>query len=272
MRKIFFLLFLSLAFVACDEKAQIEIPNSEPKLVAASFIEANQDTLEVFLSWTLPIYYNVDGELKSEAGAEVSLSKEGQTFPCYYDATKERYIALVLGFQGGDEISLNVNYKNEKQLKATTILSPAPQYDINYLGLKHVNEMDWDEYYHQIEFTCRNAEASNFYRMLFHVYISNPNMQGYTSEYFLEDYSLHQLTPNQKITLLLSDYNLYDANTVVDSIRYYVYGLNEDYYRYHTTLWNNQYNDVFVEPTIVYSNVEGGLGILSGYHRTSGVF
>jgi hypothetical protein len=42
--------------------------------------------------------------------------------------------------------------------------------------------------------------------------------------------------------------------------------VDETYYRYHNALSHYQGVDLFTEPTLVYSNVENGLGVFCSYH------
>jgi hypothetical protein len=38
---------------------------------------------------------------------------------------------------------------------------------------------------------------------------------------------------------------------------------NYDYYNFHNSLYTNQGGDPFSEPTLMYTNVEGGLGVFA---------
>ncbi|MFM7813194.1 MAG: DUF4249 family protein, partial [Flavobacteriales bacterium] len=42
---------------------------------------------------------------------------------------------------------------------------------------------------------------------------------------------------------------------------------DESYYRYHKSISNSGYEGPFDEPTLVYSNVEGGLGVFGGFRQ-----
>jgi hypothetical protein len=73
------------------------------------------------------------------------------------------------------------------------------------------------------------------------------------------------MEPNTSITLspYYNDYN------TIDSVRYYIINCSEDYYKYHTSVKNYQGDDFFVEPSIIFDNIDNGLGNFSAYNMAS---
>ncbi|MBD0254725.1 MAG: DUF4249 family protein, partial [Cytophagales bacterium] len=56
-----------------------------------------------------------------------------------------------------------------------------------------------------------------------------------------------------------------------DSVTLYAYLLHTDraYFEYHRTLRANADSNPFAEPVLLYSNVEGGLGVFAAFNRTT---
>jgi len=46
--------------------------------------------------------------------------------------------------------------------------------------------------------------------------------------------------------------------------------LNVDvhYYKYHKSLSSNNEDNPFAEPTLIYTNINGGLGVFAAYNKT----
>lgn len=49
----------------------------------------------------------------------------------------------------------------------------------------------------------------------------------------------------------------------------YLYNCNVDYYKFHLSLKNYSGEDPFSEPTLIYTNIKGGLGVFAGYTVSS---
>jgi hypothetical protein len=86
-----------------------------------------------------------------------------------------------------------------------------------------------------------------------------------TEEMYLYEYEYVQMEPNTSITL--SSY--YNEYSTLDSVRYYIINCSEEYYKYHTSVKSYQGDDFFVEPSIIFDNIENGLGNFSAYNMVS---
>lgn len=60
-------------------------------------------------------------------------------------------------------------------------------------------------------------------------------------------------------------------DVTVQSVHSELLTLSEDYYKFYTSFAQNRENNPFVEPTSVYSNIEGGLGIFAGSNSVKDV-
>lgn len=269
MKKIIYLLLLIPLFHACEKDANIDIPISKPQLVAACFVGANEDTTRLKLSWSSPIFYTSENNLQNESGATVILSKGNQQFAMNWDANTESYIAINTDFIAGDMINLDVTFKAQS-IKSSSVIPSSPNYNMEYKGMKTYYYNGWDETFFEYNFTNKKTEETSYYRILFQgYYYDSYSQRTYSQTLWSNTGELYSFTKGESTTLKVPYYN-YETNYKIDSIRYYIIQANIDYYKYHKSIYNYQGGeDFFVEPSIIYNNVEGGLGIFSCYNMVS---
>jgi len=262
------ILFLSIIiFSSCEKTSNIEIPNQDPELVVAGFIAPNEDTLRLKLTWTVPIYNHTIGDYDEQAnvkGAEVSFIFNGNTTKLQYNNHCNCYITANNTLKVGDEVNLSIKYKDHSELSSKAIIPKEPKFDLDFLGIKKIDYGDYSESYAQFKFTCLSNDPVNYYRIKLLSY-SHQGTYVNIEEMYMYDYEYVQMEPNTSITLspYYNDYN------TLDSVRYYIINCSEDYYKYHTSVRNYQGDDFFVEPSIIYDNIENGLGNFSAYNMVS---
>ena len=103
------------------------------------------------------------------------------------------------------------------------------------------------------------------------VSLEKDNNEQYIKEIFIADNSFDGLTYELKvlIPLPLEDMEIIPGGfkgQFISKIFFNLYSINEEYFRYARSYFTQVYNknDMFSEPSLVYSNIEKGLGIFSG--------
>ncbi len=268
MRNISIIILSILLFASCEKNANIEIPNDEPELVVAGFIAPHEDTLRLKLSWTTPIYnHTIDysGEYyNNEANADVNYTVNGNTIKLNYDTLWKCYMAINANLNTGDEVELSIKYNDHEEMTSKATVPFDPEYSIEYIGMKKLSHGDYEETYAQFDFKCLASKPLNYYRikMMAHYtengYVYNRELYMYENEYIA-------MGPNTSV--ILSPY--FPEYVQLDSVRYYVINCSEEYYKYHTSVGDYQGDDLFSEPSIIYDNIENGIGVFSGYNMES---
>jgi len=267
MKYISILIFSIIIFASCEKTSNIEIPNQDPELVVAGFIGPNEDTLRLKLTWTVPIYnYTVnDDEVANVKDAEVLFLSGGNTVKLQYSDNCNCYITANNSFKVGDEVSLSIKYSDHAELSSKTIIPKAPEFDIKFLGINTIDNGDYSDSYAQFKFTCLSNDPINYYRIKFLSYSHQGTSAVIIEEMYMYENEYMKIEPNTSITLnpYFNNYN------ILDSVRYYIINCSEDYYKYHTSVRNYQGDDFFVEPSIIFDNIENGLGNFSAYNMVS---
>jgi len=152
MKKIFYFVVFWLASTSCIKNADVEIPQSEAELVIASFVGAGEDTVQLKLTWSAPVYNSSVDNMESEPNALVKIYNGSDEFLMTYDTQKQAYIAVGTNFEAGDKADVSVTYQ-DLQLTASCIVPQIPQFTFEYLGRKEQNLYGYTEYFDRFKLT-----------------------------------------------------------------------------------------------------------------------
>jgi len=159
---------------------------------------------------------------------------------------------------------MSIKYKDRAELTATSTIPAKPLFDLKYLGIKTIDHGDYEEQYAKFEFKCLSNEPINYYRINMISY-SRQGIHIISNAMYLGDNEFLKMEPNS--TKVISSY--FSEYNTTDSIRYYIINCSEEYYKYHMSVKNYQGDDFFVEPSLIYNNVENGLGNFSSFNMVS---
>jgi hypothetical protein len=267
---IFFLLVAAFA-ASCEQDANVELPETEPELVLNCFISPQDSIIRVGVSLSAPVFgngSNVQGQVVTNA--TVTLTGNSTSIVLPFNSNNEYYEIAASQFPiiAGSEYQLNVTDTEGRSAYANTSVPLLPPVGftctirdtVEYSSPNFVNGRI------KYRFTVNDfSGGTNYYRFA-----------GYLQQLYLN-------TPDSvlinRATTMFSDQNAdgetlsekaetwYYTNVGIDSITAYevwMLNCNYDYYTFHNSLYNNNGGgDPFSEPTLLYSNVEGGLGIFA---------
>ena len=268
MKYISIILLSIFILSSCEKKANIEMPEVDPELVVAGFIAPNTDTLRLKLTWTIPIYNHTisdDDLYENEANANVSFISNGNTINLKYDTTERCYITTNANYNIGDVVDMSIKYSDRDELTATSIIPSAPLFDLKYLGVKTIDHGDYSDTRIEFDFKCLGKDLINYYRVNMTSYSTQNGMNNIKENMYMGEYELLKMEPNKLIKISASYYK----DNIPDSIKYHVINCSEEYYKYHMSVNNYQGDDFFVEPSLIFSNVENGLGNFSAFNMVS---
>jgi hypothetical protein len=273
---ILFLLLLPFLF-SCEKDANIPVPESEPKLVLYGFFSPDDDTLELKVTWTKPVF-GKESINENVTGAEVRLEGPSGsiTFPEYglglYVQSKE-----LANLQYNTSYTLFVKAPNGKEARASFSIPP-PADNIGFSA--SIIDSIMSDY--------GNGPVADRYTFKVNVSDADPALKylritnfaftdfGFGGDYTWNpmDYDLNQRLfrsegPNPRnYEFFFASYpgNSFDPSAS-SSYRFTLIRAGQDYFDFHNRLYNYEDDNPFGEPTLLYSNVTGGLGIVAGYAK-----
>jgi hypothetical protein len=278
--KILFFTSLLYTWSCIEDVPDIDLPKSGPKLVVTSFITPN-DTIKVIVTNSMPINYNfsysydeIYQEFPPVENALVTIrntnSDEYVIIP--YNPMFSLYMLTPSEFniEKGEEYELKVKDADQKQVTAKTIV-PNDFPELLSISIDTIGTYTWDydpsETYYDIVvsgFIKDPPGERNFYRSLIALY------QCYYDSWMDTTYCYNSEVGRNLFSDLDSDgqnisfkMNFYGMNW--DNISIIILSTDEHYYNYHRTLFSWGGDNPFVEPTPIYSNINGGLGVFSSY-------
>ncbi len=276
MNKLFFasIGFFALLFSSCERDADVDLPETKPKLVLIGFITPQDSFVTVSLKRSKPIFQAYDVNTNDAVtDATVTVFGNNTSVVLPFDATLQVYRISTSQFQilGGNEYRVTVSTPQGESAEATTVV-PQNSIDASYaltltdtftnLGPGYF----WLNTTVQYQFTD-NAQETNRYRfyiglVLVDTLTFDTSIARMTSEFFNDNNGNGQLlSRNVELYWGNFDTNLNDSAYAYDC---WVFNVNSDYDNYHKSLYNySGGEDPFAEPTIIYSNVDGGLGVFA---------
>lgn len=273
MRMFFPLILIAFVLAACEKEANIKLPDTQPKLSVSCFISDSTDIIKATVYWSKPVFNNTDTLPEYPSNLTVTISGNGQTDTLLYNTEWSTYELSTDDFplNAGVEYTLRVQAPNGETARAKTII-PTQKAIIADKSVSFTSSVD--QYNNIVEtyryrITLNDISANEeFYRIM------------YYNDYFIPDVPDEFNVASNMGELFVSDNNLVDGKIYTDnevkfygtsaniSARYaYVIHGSEEYYRFHKSLSNYGYDNPFAEPTIVFSNVENGLGVFAGFNQ-----
>ena len=285
--------FILLLAMGCEKIIDINIPDSERKVVVNGIISADQ-TLSVNLSKSLTVLE--PDELVYLTGADVNLFNGAVMVGKLAADTAGQYFLPGFKPQTGLTYRLTVDYPGLKSIEATTTVPemvPITSYDT----LITTSEWGYKDYRLKVVFDDPE-NVPNYYGLS--VFITFKEIDYLTmeptgkvitrllyiysdSDLFLKDES-HNYGgkiyfddllfdgQNKTTEVGIYDYMFYEADTV--QVEVHLEQLDPSYYKYVVSneAYQSAHNNPFAEPVQVYTNVSGGFGIFSSYSFASRSF
>lgn len=268
----YFFIIACVSTVSCIETVKnVNLPQSEAKLLVISFISPNQP-ITVGLRRVEPIRYNqwvsdLDNNIAPIANAQVWLtnSQTGETLllpylgmdsAVYHQLNLYADSSLNFNITPNTTYSLRVSVPDMPEVYATAHVphhsieanGRLELFDTSYqadaqlymLGV-HINDMPNTQNFYRIEHTVFNNNL---------MYRSNLDREPIFSD-------------NQRDGQLITFSTKIEQN--IDSMLVTILSTDQNYYKYHKALKNYNGDNPFAEPEPLFSNIENGLGIFGAY-------
>ncbi|MFN5620638.1 MAG: DUF4249 domain-containing protein [Flavobacteriales bacterium] len=270
MKKIFFILASALLLFSCEKEADIPLPETDPKLVVSCFISPDMDSALAYIQWSRPVFSSED-IYRPYDNLEVSISDGNSTAYFQYDIYIDQYVLPLSEFPLalGVEYALRVKAPTGEEVVArTTIPVEMPTVESATLdSSSYINNFgeEINEFIYKTTLTD-NSDDFQYYRFIYYnedFWVPGKSYRYIEGMSYRDDESLvdGKIYVEENITY-------YGYNGAFSNKQLAVLSCSESYYRYHKTLQNQSNGNPFAEPTLVYSNVEGGLGAFGAYRMT----
>ncbi|MDG1719876.1 MAG: DUF4249 domain-containing protein [Bacteroidia bacterium] len=259
MKKIAILLSLISVFGCQSIVENVPLPKTEIKAVTFGYFDnlnlANKQNIS--LTKSKPVFNTANSQnsdYEPIQDAQITITGNGDNYEFYYEALDEEYEPIqAVNLQSGSEYTLTVNSPEFGVLKSTQIM-PQPIGAYTVRTDSTVKEFEID-YRVSIEL---ESPTNQYYRIeVFSASIaSDPEGIYVDKEYFKFSESENRLTTT------FSDWN--SKGSGVDRSVYLVLSsITEDYYNYGRLLKNYDPQNPFGEPTLLPTNIDGGLGMFT---------
>ncbi len=285
LKSIAYIIVLMLLFPACsDLVADIELPDTEPKIVAHSFICPADSAVMALLTWSNPINSNQShSNPKIIENAVVKIAEKGGAFSNLKFYPERKLYSLstdIFPIIAGKRYVLRVELPDGQSVEAECFVPDKNE----TLELKEAKVVQYNEYERafQVEYSFNdNGSVETYYysasyldsrffdyRTLEWVYYQEQLWPTYGNSY------IHGKGEGPKTYLIRAETYLYNdeyEEVPYEDDRYVTLVLlqtDENYYKYHVDLEYYYPDDFFSEPIHIYSNVKGGRGVFAGYNKT----
>lgn len=278
MKKIFNIILIISAFfiTACETDADIEIPSQEPKYVLSSFINVNDDEQLFSLTLSDPIFDGVKYDNSSQVtNAIIKISDGTKTVKLYYNANLYSYVlskdSMLIESDRTYTVNLSHDGKTINTNFRTVTNSPITNIDIKIDSIVEGDEFGSNliTYYAYTKWQDVAGEK-NYYCLTFNGLVITPmgdTISDTYSDIYNNVYVSDEGFDGQMMNATVETYPGYFAefNSGYVGFQISVSKVDEHYFKYFKSLQNYGGDDPFSEPSLIYSNINNGLGVIGSY-------
>ncbi len=283
----FFTLFIipiiALLLYSCEKDADIKLPDIKSQLVVTSFISPEDTLITVNITETKPLYKPYNNYNININSATVSISDGVNSMIIPYSNYRYNINSSLFPILAGHSYFLSVSTPDGRMVKAqTTVPSmPTPVIATSYYETRDNGDgTPTNGMYTKLQLKLNDpAGIKNYYRTDIKGFVVNPYMISLDTTVLYSNYmsSLkYQFDTDdgqdgETITLDKSIDNAFSTDSTLKFFEITLLNCNYPYYAYHKSLTNalnSGTNNFFVEPSIMYSNIDGGLGVFGAYIST----
>lgn len=270
MKKLLLYSALVFFFAACEKTSDIEVPPNPPMMAVFGFIEEGS-TVVIRLEEVVPVFGKTKRDPVPVSGAQVIL-KEGANS---YTLTEDQGLNGTYTFPGplqgeaGKFYELEVKKAGFPDLKASCRV---PDFVPNSVTHSYVAVPDPEEFsdsVRRIGYTWSDrAGSTDFYRVSA---IARFNGMNEANVQFVDQNISDDSKDGKDIFTGLGTFWLERSGTPVTSLEvtFELIVLDEHAFKYMRTFDAAYFNNdnPFAEPVIMYTNIQGGIGVFGGVNR-----
>ncbi|NTW23942.1 MAG: DUF4249 domain-containing protein [Lentimicrobium sp.] len=267
---LFILSLIMLILSGCDSMiSDVEVPDSDPKLVVTGFLSPADDTISIVVSKSRPLYEPTQGgenpfPVVNNAIVIISDGINSITLP--FNPLNGAYQTLSEGFpiQPGSNYSLSVTTPDGYNATADCTIPEGIAPDIEITGIDTINE--YGTVSKRVSFRFRDLPGQGqFYRIAAGTFYGEDYSYTYFNETGFERGEPFVSDKNREEEyFLFKTWDIYEDNSPGNTLYVSISITDQNYFNYHKSVNSFEGDNPFSEPTPVFSNITGGLGIFAG--------
>ncbi|MES2131227.1 MAG: DUF4249 domain-containing protein [Bacteroidota bacterium] len=274
---LFFIPAMALLLYSCEKDANVKLPDIKSQLVVTSFISPSDTLITVNVSETRPLYTPSNNSNNGTVdNAIVYLSDGINSVVVPYNNFRYSINSSLLPIFAGHTYFLSVATPDGRLVNAETTVpsGPVPVIATSYheaINNGSENGAFPGEIYTVLQLNLNDPSGiKNYYRTDIRGFEVNPdtvpvgNMYGILKEHLETD----EGQDGKTIAIEKGIYNAFSIDSELKFFEVTLLNCNYPYYAYHKSLMsavNSGGVDLFSEPSIMYSNINGGLGVFGAY-------
>lgn len=254
-----------ITLISCEKEANVKLPETKSMPVIFCYISPSDTLITLKLSMSQPLFekqsQNISEPVKD---ANVTLSSAQGNIFLIYNSNKNSYCASTSTYPiiAGQTYKVGVTLNNGDYAEAETTV-PDKNIPILSASVQTVTANNYEYLRFKIGFQD-DATQTNYYRVAMssiQYYMNNDTIISETG--VRKTYS----DANKNGEFLDINFDMYDQWQSPTTVGYNIYLLNtnKDYYLLYTSLNNYQEGNPFAEPSLIYTNIKGGLGVFAAY-------
>jgi len=258
---LYLILFLSIS--SCEKEITVDIPDNHSKLVVSCHLGVN-DSIRVDVSASIPLYETSTGEVHIVETAIVKLSADQQNWiTLTYNPIYQTYSQPIQNFNiiEGNTYYIEVSASGYNTVTSQVTIPVYQPIEAKLVKMDSLIYYDPNYRYIQAQFSFRDvANQANFYGVKAYGKNDGQWIELYSNDDKLWVFSDKQMDGKEFV------FNFEGAADLnCDSVKFRILQTTESFYLFHYSMYNYSPEDPFTEATPVYSNINNGLGIFSGY-------
>lgn len=296
MKKLLFPLLAAFACLACEKTIDIDVPVEDSKIVLHSFLNPDS-TLKVQLTRSAFVLDETYNESLILEGASVRVFEDGKEIGSMQELQQGWYELAGFKPKEGKTYRLDAEKAGFDKITASERILPAVPIAEVSLDTTLISEHGYTYHKVHLSFVIEDQPGENFYVPAAFHYIKAKVINPYDNTEHIFEYlsPLHMESSEPFVEMICSGscfsiindsfidgkrYQVRMEGSVSDypsewevlEERFYVklYNVSPSYYFYHASLNTNlgSGEDPFSEPTPVFTNVEGGYGLLGSLNAS----
>lgn len=274
---IYFFILIGISIqMSCETDADIPIPSQDPKFVLSSFINPESDTQLFTLTLSDPIFdgSNVDYEQYID-NAVVTINNGTNTVQMPYSFNFNAYIleASLMKVDYNTSYTISISHAGKSLVTNFKTFSNSSIVinEIKVDSISKIDEFGFDSktYFANVKWQDP-ADEENYYCLELYGLVRGDNGQiirAPLSDYYGNIYISDEGKNGTEMTRTLEAYTstFGEFGQVYLGFDVVISKTDEHYYRYFKSLQNYVGDDPFSEPSLIYSNVNTGLGVIGSY-------
>ena len=307
IKLIFFATICLLSLCGCESMVndidQSKLPKTESKLVVECYISPQSKRIEVLVTESQPLFGVATYDIKAVKNAKVTLSGPSGEITIPFIDSLSTYVLPASEFkiEAGKAYRLVVSDPTRtvkatctvplqsltlKKYTLSQVEGPPDRWDTTSHTIVAKVRFYWDDILGEKNFYGLRGYANitqNYYgfnpatgttgmnryeqKNTFDIRnIADSNMDGLTLNSDLMEFRLYNHTNQYKD----NDGKIvqYKSETAIKEIYLEILNVDENYYKFQQTVGHDSDDNPFIEPTLVYTNVENGLGCFGAFNAS----